>query len=271
MTWAPGYPMLMRDTIAEEGGWVRAPGQVTFNQYLGPTIEHKAGDASLWVNHVHHVYPDDAEHIIAWCAHRVQFPQEKINHALVLGGGMGIGKDTILEPVRHAIGPWNFREIKPAQLLSQFNGYVKCVILRISEARDLGDQTRNEFYESMKTLAAAPPPMHPTNEKHLKEHYVPNICGPVITTNHLDGLYIPPDDRRYYVAWSSLKKEDFTAEYWDGLYDWFESGGNEIVAEYLANLDLSGFNPKKPPPKTPAWHKMVNMSRAPRTPKWLTR
>ena len=44
-----------------------------------------------------------------WLAHRVQRPEDKINHALVLGGAMGIGKDTIIEPVKHAIGPWNFQ------------------------------------------------------------------------------------------------------------------------------------------------------------------
>ena len=39
--------------------------------------------------------------------------QEKINHALVLGGEQGIGKDTLLEPVKHAVGPWNFDEVSP--------------------------------------------------------------------------------------------------------------------------------------------------------------
>jgi hypothetical protein len=215
------------------------------------------------VNHVHKVFPEDAEHLIAWCAHRVQFPDQKINHGLVFGGDQGIGKDTILEPVRHAIGSWNFREINPDQLLGQFNGYQKCVILRISEARNLGDQTRVEFYENSKTLTAAPPVMLPTNEKYLKEHYVPNICGVIITTNHIDALFIPSDDRRFYVAWSHIKKEDFTAAYWNDLYGWFENGGNEIVAGYLATLDLSGFNAKAPPRKTSAWYEMVGMSAAP--------
>jgi hypothetical protein len=43
----------------------------------------------------------------------VQRPQEKINHALVLGGAQGIGKDTLLEPVKRAVGPWNFEGVSP--------------------------------------------------------------------------------------------------------------------------------------------------------------
>jgi hypothetical protein len=32
----------------------------------------------------------------------------------------------------------------------------------------------------------------------------------------------------------------WTEQYWIDLYTWFANGGNEIVAHYLANLDLSG-------------------------------
>jgi hypothetical protein len=263
LTWAPGKPMEIRDQLVDFGGWVDHPGATTFNEYRSPTIEHKAGDPSLWVNHVRHLFGEDADHIIHWCAQRVQHPDQKINHALVLGGDQGIGKDTLLEPVKAAVGSWNFVEVGPEQMLGQFNGYRKCVILRVSEARDLGDSNRYAFYEHLKTLTAAPPDMLRVNEKHLKEHHVPNICGVTITTNHKDSLQLPPDDRRHFVAWSPLKKEDFTAEYWNGLYDWFASGGNEIVAGYLAGLDLSGFNAKAPPPKTRAWREIVDMSRAP--------
>jgi len=52
-----------------------------------------------------------------------------------------------LAPVTRAVGTWNFKEINPDQLLGQFNPFNKSVILRINEARNLGDQTRNEFYE----------------------------------------------------------------------------------------------------------------------------
>ncbi len=81
----------------------------------------------------------------------MQRPHEKINHALVLGGKQGIGKDTLLEPVKHAVGPWNFIEVSPQQVLGRFNGFLKSVILRVSEARDLGDFDRFAFYDHMKS------------------------------------------------------------------------------------------------------------------------
>ena len=56
-------------------------------------------------------------HIIMWCAHGRQRPADKINHALLLGGAQGIGKDTLLEPVKRAVGQWNFIEASPVQVL----------------------------------------------------------------------------------------------------------------------------------------------------------
>jgi hypothetical protein len=106
MTWAPGLPEIIEGRLLYEGGWLDRPGVRCFNQYLAPTIiPGDAQRADRWLDHLRLVYPDDVGHLICWLAHRVQRPQEKINHALVLGGAQGIG-DTLLEPVKHAIGAW---------------------------------------------------------------------------------------------------------------------------------------------------------------------
>jgi Family of unknown function (DUF5906) len=265
MTWCPGLPMIIPDRLIAEGGWIDRPGVRCFNLYLPPTIV--PGDprqAARWLDHIKLVFPDDADHIIKWLAHRVQRPQDKINHALVLGGLQGIGKDTIVEPVKHAIGPWNFSEPSPQQIMGRFNGFLKSVIMRINEARDLGETDRFKFYDHMKAYTAAPPDVLRVDEKNLREHSVVNVCGVIITTNHkTDGIYLPADDRRNYVAWSDLTKEHFHKEYWNGIYTWYKDQGNRHVAAYLAELDLSGFDPKAPPPKTAAFWEIVHASRAP--------
>ena len=194
------------------------------NLYRPPTPA--VGDATKaepWLAHVRRIYPDEADHIIAFLAHRVQRPHEKINHGLVLGGLQGIGKDTLLEPVKHAVGPWNFAEVSPQQMLGRFNGFVKSVVLRISEAKDMGEFDRFKFYAHMKAYMAAPPDVLRVDEKNLREHSVFNVCGVVMTTNHkTDGIYLPADDRRHFVAWSEATKDDFTEAYWNGLWGWYE-------------------------------------------------
>ena len=265
LTWCPGLPQLIRHRLVGAGGWIDHPDATVLNLYRPP--RPSAGDAAKtgpWIEHVRRIYPNEADHIIAYLAHRVQRPWEKINHGLVLGGPQGIGKDTLLEPVKRAIGPWNFVEVSPQQMLGRFNGFAKCVVLRISEAKDMGEFDRFKFYDHMKTFLASPPDVLRVDEKNLREHDVFNVCAPIMTTNHkLDGIYLPADDRRHYVAWSDATKADFGADYWNMLWRWCESGGFGHVAAYLAEFDLSGFDPKAPPPKTIAFWEIVEAGRAP--------
>jgi hypothetical protein len=265
ITWAPGLPELIEDRHISEGGWIRRNGVTCLNLYRPPNI--KPGDPSKagpWLDHLHRIYPDDADHFIKWFGHRVQRPEEKPNHALVLGGLQGIGKDTALEPVKDAVGPWNFYEVSPKQLMGRFNGFLKSVILRVSEARDLGEFDRFDLYDHLKAYTAAPPDVLRVDEKNLREHSVVNVCGIIITTNHkTDGVYLPADDRRHYVAWSEATKEDFDKDYWNKLWGWYRKGGKRHVAAYLAEVDLTDFDPKAPPPKTPAFWAMVDSTRAP--------
>jgi hypothetical protein len=109
------------------------------------------------------------------------------------------------------------------------------------------------------------------NEKHLKEHHIVNVVGIIITSNHkTDGIYLPADDRRHYVAWSDAVHSDFdsspgkgdASKYFDSMYRWYEKeGGFEDIAAFLATTDISGFNPKAPPLKTPAFWAIVQSNR----------
>ena len=56
----------------------------------------------------------------------------------------------------------------------------------------------------------------------------------IITTNHkTDGIYLPADDRRHFVAWSDLHKEDYPDGYWNTLWHWYHAEGFQHVAAYL--------------------------------------
>jgi hypothetical protein len=67
---------------------------------------------------------------------------------------------------------------------------VKSTILRVSEARDLGDVDHFAFYEHMKAYTAAPPDVLRCDEKNVREYSVFNVCGVVITTNQ-DRRHLP--------------------------------------------------------------------------------
>jgi hypothetical protein len=261
MTWAPGLPLKIPDRLISEGGWIMREGVATLNLYR-PSMAI-LGDAVLatpWVELVRKVYPNDADEIFDFCAHRRQKPEEKINHGLILGGAPGIGKDTMLEGLKYAVGPWNFKEVSPQDMMEGYNDYMKSVVLRISEVRDLGEINRFAFYDHMKTILATPPDVMRVNAKYIPQHYVLNVAGIIYTTNYkTNGIYLPADDRRTYVAWSDLTEADFQAGFFTAFWDWYEhQDGYQHVAAFLAERDLLKFNPKATPKKTAAFWAIVD-------------
>ena len=98
MTWTPGWPKLIRDH-----SWPMVAGSPCWRQRsicIGPSLSQAIPrGAGMWVDRVRRIFPTNPTHLL-WLAHRVQRPHEKINHGIVLGGRQGIGKDTILEPVK---------------------------------------------------------------------------------------------------------------------------------------------------------------------------
>jgi len=145
--------------------------------------------------------------------------------------------------------------------------------MRVSEARDIGEVSKFQFYEKTKTLGAAPPDTLRVNQKYMPAYEIVNVLGVIITTNYkTDCIYLPADDRRHYVCWSDVQPSVFdsspgagdASKYFDAMYRWYEKErGYEDIAAYLRNLDLSDFNPKAPPLKTPAFWAIVDAGRSP--------
>jgi phage/plasmid-associated DNA primase len=139
MTWMPGEPQIIKDRlIALEGEIFPHPGAAVFNLYHPPIVKPKpekpttAADVAVWLDHIKKIYPTDADHIVKYFAYKVQNPGDKINHGLVLAGPPGIGKDTIIEALKEAVGRWNFIEISPTQVVQRFNGFARAVVVRWS-------------------------------------------------------------------------------------------------------------------------------------------
>jgi hypothetical protein len=272
MTWHPGEEEFIRDKLVVEGGWIDKPEACCYNLYIPPTIKMgTAGEVDNWLFHVYYLFNDaDADWIIKWLAHRTQKPGEKINHALIMGSDdHGIGKDAMLVPVREAVGPWNWQDKNPTQVMGQFNSCLKSVVLRINEVRDLGEISRYQFYDFSKQILAAPPETLSIDEKFINVYRVWNCVGVIYTTNYkTNGIYLPAEDRRHYVAWSDRKRSDFPEGYWNKLFGWYQAGGCEHVAAYLSQLDISGWDAKAPPPQTEAFWEIVSANRSAEDPEF---
>ncbi len=248
------------------GEVVQIPGAAMFNSYRRPTIE--LGDAKLAKPFLEHIRimldrNGDAEQFLNYMAHRVQKPWEKPRFALLISGGQGVGKDTIIEFCGPAIGVWNFANIDPSALESNFNEFIAATLIRINEAANLHEMTKWAFNERTKVLIAGSPDICQVNPKYGQKYFVRMHCGVVLTTNHLaDGIYIPQDDRRYDVMECAtlvkmgLGDEVVRREYFTDLWEWFLQGGDNHVAAYLSEKELSSFSASNGQRKTEA-HKTI--------------
>ena len=203
MTWAPGLPELIEGRLVVDGGWIDQPAATCLNLYRPPRITLGDADQAGTVGRPRaQDLPQRRRSHHRWLAHRVQRPQRKINHALVLGGMPGIGKDTLLRAgqVRRRARGTSTR-FRPKHLLGRFNGFVK-----IGDPADQrGPRPRRRRSASLSTsstkvYAAAPPDVLRVDEKNLREYCrVQLSAASLITTNHeTDGFYLPADDRRHY-------------------------------------------------------------------------
>jgi hypothetical protein len=53
------------------------------------------------------------------------------------------------------------------------------------------------------------------------------------------------------------------AEYFNRIYGWYAVGGLGAVAHHLATLGLAGYDAKRPPRQTVAFHDIAALSQAP--------
>ena len=207
MAWVPGQPALIHDRLL-----VEAAGSSDRRSPASTCIGRRGSNSAMlfgWPldrSRKISVLGRDADHIVRWLAQRKQKPDSKSITVWCRERRFRNRQGRLLVPMREAVGPWNFHEVSPTDILGTFNPFVKSVILRVNEVRDLGEVNRFAFYDRMKAYTASPPEVLQVNEKHLRQYYAFNFRGVILTTNHkTDGIYLPADDRRHFVAWSERK------------------------------------------------------------------
>lgn len=259
-TWFPGHPQIIKDMFIDADGARRAVGRRIYNQYVAPPeIGEGADDATLWLEHVKALWPDEADYFFDYCAHMVQRPQEKCNTAIVLSGTQGIGKDAALKPVKAAMGVRNVKNIDPDELFSPYKPWLQTVMLVIDEVRPSKDEFHaSSMYNILKPMIATPPDSLPLNNKYMALRYVINVMRIFITTNDWMAMYIPPEDRRLFIMHSQQPKDWQDKKYFTNLFAWFAAGGEEEVVRWLRKRDISNFNPKEQSRKTEGWQAITN-------------
>lgn len=234
-------------------------------------VKGEPGDVRKWLNHFDVLgWTSDRDHMLKWMAYTVRFPENKINHMLMLGSKEGCGKDLLLYPLLTAMGR-NAHTISGEELLEGFNDYILGTkYLHINET-DLADRREaKDVSNRLKPIATAPPDTLNINQKGIKKIKVRNIVNGTMTTNSHLPLQLNGVSRRFFCVWSDLStrnERDETTAYWrdyfHDIWTWMKTGGAEACIWHLQHVvDLTDFNPSIAPPMTEFLREITESSKS---------
>jgi len=248
---------------AESGGRVSLEGRECLNTWTPGELVPVEGDATPWLSLFEHAkFPEaEAQHVLDYLAFMLQHPGIKINHGLVIGGAHGIGKDSILEPVKRALGYHNVGTPSGELLLSDFTDWAagkKLVVFQ--EVAVANRREARDIEHKLKPVLAAPPSSLSIHPKGLPVYESPNLIQLVVVTNERRPLHVSQGDRRYFMTWGEwhpgVEERRRWTRFWEDLHRWLDGGGAAQVYGYLLGRDVSGFNPGATPPLT-EWREEV--------------
>lgn len=245
---------------------VARDGLVYGNRWRDARPTPVAGDIGPWMRHLERMVPTDfeREHLLNVLAHKVQYPAHKINHAVLIGGHPGSGKDTLMAPFFWAIGgnaKANCSLVRNEELTQQWGYALECEVMEIAELRQSEAKDRRALENTLKPIIAAPPELLTVQRKGLHPYMALNRVLVVAFSNERAAISIPSDDRRWFCLWAEaarMPEQDAAA-----LWNWYQNcGGFAAVAAYLHARDVSAFNPGATPPMTEAKMIMVEQGRS---------
>lgn len=249
-----GAPALVGITYAAgETVLVSRGGDVFGNRWRDARPVGVSGDVTPWINHCRHLVPDQVSlnHIFDVMAFKLQYPQRKINHAVLHKGTQGIGKDTMYHPFIWAVCGENATNrglLDSDTMNSQFNYALESEILILNELREPDAKDRRALANKLKPVIAAPPEYLSINRKNLRPYDMVNRCLVIAFSNDPVPITLDSQDRRWFALSSNVPR--MTPEDSQKIWRWFDRGGVSACAAWLAARDVSAFNPAAAPPVT---------------------
>lgn len=211
-----------------------------YNLWRGFDVEPKAGDCSLFLDHLRNVVcggnSEHYEYLLGWMANAVQKPGEPGHVAVVMRGRQGSGKGIVPRIFGSLFGRHYMTVTKSEHLVGQFNAHLRdCVVLFADEAFYAGDKRHESV---LKTIVTEP--TLPVEKKGVDVEMAANCVHVMMASNEKWVVPTASDDRRYFVIdVSQSHVGDFA--YFDRLFAQMENGGRQALLHLLMHRDQSNF------------------------------
>ena len=210
-------------------------------------------DISPWLDHCRELVPEpeELEHIFNVMAFKVQYPEIKVNHAVLHAGDEGSGKDTFWAPFIWAVCGDHLKNrgiMDNNSVNSQWGYQLESEILIINELKEPDAATRRQLANQLKPIIAAPPEMLPINRKGLHPYMMANRLFVLAFSNDPVPISLASQDRRWFCVWSTAPRMD--SDRARKIWEWYRRGGFAAIAAWFKARNVSAFNPSAAPAMT---------------------
>lgn len=226
-------------------------------------LQPKKKKPTQWLELVDYVFrkPKYADWFLQWLAYPVQHPATKLLSAVfVYGKQQGVGKTFVVDPVMSYIyGEDNFARVTNDDLSDSFNSIVDRKQFVVADEVYISDfHDRHAVMGALKSTVTRETVN--INEKNQPKVRRVDYANYYMSSNHKEALLLDPDDRRFFVV--EAPNEKLEQSFYDSLDEDLRYGDlPNAVLHYLANLDLTDFNPKAAAMETVWRSEVIELSR----------
>ena len=248
------------DYLVGNGNLIVGNGNLgTLNTWRDGGVAAALGDASLWLDHISFLIPDENERkwLLQYLAHLIQRPGIKINSAVLIQSVPGVGKNLMADAMSRMMHTNDTRVVTGTILNSRWKadmGNTRLLVLdemQLSELRDAENEMKPWVTEEKTDV----------ERKGIDRYSVRTPRGILIFSNHDRPIAIQEGDRRVFVVKVAAEKRPpsyYTRLATEGMSDAVISA----FKHHLLALDLSDFLPKAAPPVTEAKLEIIRHGRS---------
>lgn len=216
------------------------------------------------VNFICNNNKENADMLMQWLAHQVQYTGKKILWSPIIQGIQGIGKTVFSEILKCCLGDVNVGIVSPTQVISDFNSWATDKCVNVLEELRIAGKSRYDCVNALKPLITDR--MIQINSKGVKQYNTYNTTNYICFTNYKDAIPIDDDDRRWFVIFSEVNhiseiKEKLGVEpndYFKLLFDNLKKYAGEVRKYFLEFKISDAFMQVKTAPMTTYKEAMVN-------------
>lgn len=238
-------------------------GKTALNSWRSIERYPAAADIGPFVEQVAYLFPEGGEReaFLNWLAHLEQHPGQLPHYGwLHIAANTGTGRNWLASVLSRVWRGYVAPNVDlPALLDSQFNGQLAGRVLAIvDEVQEAAGENPYRHTNRLKSLVNAEyRDLNPKFGRQYREH---NACRWLVFSNHDNALPLNDTDRRWRVVRHSAAPR--TPNDYAALYALLaDQGFINAVGVFLAERDISGFNPGERPPMSDAKRAAVAASK----------